>query len=114
MELASDLLASVLRQTRQPQAALAWLASAWPEIAGRTLSAHARPVHCAEVRLDLAVDGQPWQAEIERLAPALRERINGAWGAPLVREVKCISARQGSAAGEHDNNRNPFIRRRSF
>jgi predicted nucleic acid-binding Zn ribbon protein len=107
----------------RPEAAMAWLLSAWPAIVGKALAEHARPLRCQSGCLELAVDGKPWQRQLESMKREICARVNQAWGGKLVGEVKfaCSSDSVGprnSAPGparlslENDNEHIPFIRRR--
>ncbi len=113
MERAGEFLGKALRQLNRPEAAIAWLESAWPAIAGRALASHVRPVRCQSGCLELAADARPWQSQLEELRPELCSRINRAWGATLVRDVKFVAAKPAlRVPREADNNYTPFIRRR--
>ncbi|HXX17967.1 MAG TPA: DUF721 domain-containing protein [Candidatus Acidoferrum sp.] len=115
MERAGDLLGRALRRLDQPEAALAWLSSAWPSIVGRALAAHTRPVQCGTGCLELATDGKAWQQQLERVKRELCGRINQAWGTTLVRDVRFVTAKHGlkRPPREVDNEHTPFIRRRT-
>jgi len=114
MEKAGEFLGRVVRRMDRPEAALAWLVGAWPAIAGKALAAHTRPVRCEHGRLDLAADAKAWQQQIEPMQREIRDRINRAWGATLVREVKFVAAKRGprNISRDLDNDHTPFVRRR--
>jgi predicted nucleic acid-binding Zn ribbon protein len=112
MERVGEILSGALRRLRNPEAALAWLSGAWPLIVGKSLATHTRPVRCTAGCLQLTADGTAWQQQLEIMKHALCVRINRAWGASLVRELKFVPARP-IATREADNNHTPFIRRRS-
>jgi len=124
MERAGEFLGKVLRRLDRPEAAIAWLQSAWPAIVGKSLAAHTRPVRCERNCLELSVDAKAWQQQLETMRGELCNRINQAWGATLVREVKVTATRtflspDGSKRPgpqriprELDNEHTPFIRRR--
>jgi predicted nucleic acid-binding Zn ribbon protein len=115
MERAGDILGKALRQLDRPEAALAWLSSAWASIVGNAVAAHVRPVRCAAGCLDLAADGRAWQQQLMRMDRQIASRINQAWGATLVKEVKFSAAKPGPERLRHefDNEYLPFIRRRA-
>ncbi len=125
MERAGDFLGKVMRRFDRPEAAIAWLRSAWPNIAGKAVAAHTRPIRCHDSLLELATDGLPWQQQLESMRRELCDHINQAWGGNLVREVKftlSLNAGDGRIASkesarkipyELDNAHTPFIRRRS-
>lgn len=129
MEKAGDLLGRVARKMRRPEAPVAWLASCWPQIVGKTIAAHAHPVRCQAGCLEISADGKVWQNQLQDMSRNLRDQINRAWGGSLVRELKfttaakpptSISAASGSPGRpprrsvpyELDNDHTPFIRRR--
>lgn len=122
MNKASDILGRVARKMNRPEAALAWLSSSWPQIVGKTLAGHTRPLRCENGRLDVAADAKAWQKQLEHMTRDFCVRINQAWGSDLIREVKFVARKRNpdGAAGsapkripyELDNDHTPFIRRR--
>jgi predicted nucleic acid-binding Zn ribbon protein len=112
MERVGEILSGALRRLRSPEAALAWLSGAWPSIVGKSLAMHTRPVRCTGGCLELTADGTAWQQQLQIMEHELCLRINRAWGASLVRELKFVPARP-IATREADNNHTPFIRRRA-
>lgn len=75
---------------------------------------HARPLSCAGGCLQLTADGKVWQQQIESMQRELCNRVNQAWGAKLVHELKFVSANRGQHRPPRavDNDHTPFIRRR--
>lgn len=129
MERAADLLGRVARKLRRPEAPIAWLASSWPRIVGKTIATHAHPVRCQAGCLEISADGKVWQRQLQDMARDLGEQINHAWGGLLVREVRFTTAAKSSSdvsdasqsakrsprrsiPYELDNDHTPFIRRR--
>ena len=114
MQRAGEILSKVLRRLDRPEAAQAWLTSAWPAIVGESVAMHARPLNCVGGCLELAADGRAWQQQIEAMRSELLERVNQSWGATLVHELKFVSPNRGAARPSRavDNNYKPFIRRR--
>jgi predicted nucleic acid-binding Zn ribbon protein len=114
MERAGDFLGKVIRRFDRPEATLAWLAGAWPAIAGTALAAHTKPTRCDGGLLEVAADAKAWQQQIEGMKRELRDRVNRAWGGNLVRDVEFLAAKPGPkyASHETDNAHIPFIRRR--
>ncbi|HXW57574.1 MAG TPA: DUF721 domain-containing protein [Candidatus Cybelea sp.] len=133
MKKAGDLLGRVARKLNRPEAALAWLSSSWPQIVGKTLAGHTRPLHCEKGRLEIAADAK-WHHQIEHMTRDFCVRINEAWGGTLIREIKFTATKRGVASAEHgrahrggannhretrparlpyelDNEHTPFIRR---
>lgn len=114
MEPVVEILGKALRRLDHPNAALAWLSSAWPSIVGKSLAAHTQPVRCNGGRLELAADAKAWQHQLEDMQRELCARVNQAWGGKLVREVKFVAARPAPKPPRHeaDNEHTPFVRRR--
>jgi hypothetical protein len=114
MERAGEFLGHVVRRLKQPDAAFAWLASAWPSVAGPALAAHTRPLRCDGACLELEADGRAWQRQLETMQRELCGRINQAWGGTLIREVKFVVTKPGPQGIRHeiDNEYRPFIRHR--
>jgi predicted nucleic acid-binding Zn ribbon protein len=98
MDKAGDLLGRVARKIKHPEAPLIWLSSSWPQIVGKTLAAHTRPLRCQGGRLEIGADAKPWQKQLEHMARDFCERINHAWGSTLIREVKFVARTRPSAA----------------
>jgi predicted nucleic acid-binding Zn ribbon protein len=73
---------------------------------------HAQPVRVADGCLDLAGDGGAWQRQLQAMKQELCGRINRAWGAKLVDEVRFV-ARGPRPSREADSQHTPFIRRRA-
>jgi predicted nucleic acid-binding Zn ribbon protein len=113
MERVGELLGRVARRLNRPEASLAWLAGAWPQIVGQALAAHTRPIRCREGLLEVTADGKLWQNQLEEMKDELRLRINQAFGGKLVREVKLAAERSAGPGLSHemDNEHVPFIRR---
>jgi len=112
MERAGKFLGRALRGLDKPEAALAWLDSAWPRVVGKILAAHTKPVRCEAGRLEIVADGKAWQKQLESMKKEFCERVNQAWGGDLVREVKFISKPGPKRSRELDNEHTPFIRSR--
>jgi predicted nucleic acid-binding Zn ribbon protein len=137
MKKASDLLGRVARKLNRPEAGLAWLSSSWPQIVGKTLADHTRPLQCENGRLEIYADAKAWQKQLDHMTRDFCARINEAWGSSLIREVKFVVTKpsavtlDGSYGAdksgavksqlgprpkrlpyELDNDHTPFIRRR--
>lgn len=113
MERAGTFLGRAVRRLDRPEAALAWLRAAWPELVGAALAAHARPVRCAKSCLEIAADGKRWEKQLETMTGEFCERINRAWGAELVKEIQFVEAPGvEKPAREEDLRHTPFVRRR--
>jgi predicted nucleic acid-binding Zn ribbon protein len=122
MERAGRLLGGALRRLRRPEAGIAWLASAWPEIVGENLAAHTRPVRCESGYLEITADAQEWATHLRGMQREFCAHINCEWGGDLVRDIAFVSPQRATeAAGatasrrlprELDNHHTPFLRRR--
>jgi predicted nucleic acid-binding Zn ribbon protein len=113
MDKACNLLGGMLRQLRRPEAAVAWLSGVWPQVVGRTIAAHTRPVRCAAGCLEIAADGKPWRIQLETMSNEFCAQVNRNWGGTLVREIKFVDAhRPRHISHEFDNDHTPFVRRR--
>jgi predicted nucleic acid-binding Zn ribbon protein len=125
MDKAADILGRVARKLNRPEAALAWLSSSWPQIVGKTLAGHTRPLRCQNGHLDIAADAKAWQKQLEHMTSDFCTRINEAWGSKLIREVKFVALKRIPVAPDRsaarapkripyelDNDHTPFIRRR--
>ena len=111
MERISETLGKAVRRLDRPEATLAWIESAWPQIVGPSLAAHTRPIRCLDGHLEIAADARAWANEVEALAGQLCARINKAWGGQLVRQVKSLVPQQPEQPKDTDNRHTPFIRR---
>lgn len=62
--------------------------SAWPEIVGPAVAAHAEPTSLREGVLRVRADSPAWATEIGYLVEEIRSRVNAATGRALVSEVR--------------------------
>jgi hypothetical protein len=62
--------------------------------------------------LHIAVSGKQWRVELEGVADEFRARVNQAWGATVVREIRFSDDRKGHPRIRHefDNDHTPFVR----
>lgn len=120
MERAGRFLGSALRRLKRPEAGIAWLTSAWPEIVGETLAAHVRPATFESGHLEIIADGKEWANQLRSMEREFCAQINCAWGGDLVHDVIVVDSPaqpQGAAIAQRlprelDNHHTPFIRRR--
>jgi predicted nucleic acid-binding Zn ribbon protein len=112
MERAGTFLGRAVRKMARPEATLAWLQGAWPEIVGAALAAHAKPLRCAGKCLEIVADGKRWERQLETMTREFCERINRAWGSELVDKIRFVEAPGvQKAPHEADIRHTPFIRR---
>jgi hypothetical protein len=115
MEKASEILSAAMRQMRQPEATIAWLAGTWASIVGDQIAAHTRPVALTGGLLEIRTSGTDWQKQLEGMASEFRDKINRAWGGRLVHELCFATAMPsaGTVSKEEDNQHTPFVRKRT-
>ncbi|MFY9528653.1 MAG: DUF721 domain-containing protein [Candidatus Acidiferrales bacterium] len=112
MEKTAEILAKVVRKMGQPQAAQAWLASAWPRIVGEQLAARTRPVRCSGGVLEVLADGKDWSNQLDEMKGEFCRKINNSWGMKLVSEIRFVQLKPGPKWVPHevDNEHTPFVR----
>jgi predicted nucleic acid-binding Zn ribbon protein len=64
------------------------LAPLWPQVAGKPMARHSRPVAFEDGLLTLECDCLAWSAEMRCISDDIRARINRYLGAPAVRRLK--------------------------
>lgn len=64
------------------------LAPLWPQVAGKPMARHSRPVVFDDGTLMLECDCKAWSAEMRRMSDDIRVQINRYLGTPAVRELK--------------------------
>ena len=81
--------------------------SAWREIVGPAVAAHAEPTSLREGVLRVRADSPAWATEIGYLVEEIRSRVNAATGRPLVSEVRVWTGPRprGTAPAEGDPSR---------
>jgi predicted nucleic acid-binding Zn ribbon protein len=78
-----------LSATLAPQTTLARVQRAWPEVAGETLAAAARPTAERDGLLTLTCEAAVWAQELDMMAPELIVRLNAALGREEIGELRC-------------------------
>jgi predicted nucleic acid-binding Zn ribbon protein len=122
MQRASRVLGSALRRLRRPEAGIAWLSATWPQVVGKTLASHTRPVRCESGHLEITADGKEWARQLQSMEREFCAQINCAWGGDLVRDLTLVEPHREPGAAEPsgrshqsralDNQHTPFVRRR--
>jgi hypothetical protein len=74
------------------------LHAVWARIVGDAVAAHARPVRLREKHLLILASDRTWKAQLERLSPDIRARINRVFGEELVHAIEYrVERRRGTA-----------------
>lgn len=71
-----------LGHSTAPPTLLARVQAAWPDAVGAAIAAEAQPVAERGGTLTIACRSATWASELELLAPAILEKLNGALGDP--------------------------------
>lgn len=64
------------------------LAPLWPQVAGKPMARHSRPVAFEEGTLTLESDSTAWATEMRRMADEIRAQINRYFGVRTVHRLK--------------------------
>jgi len=64
------------------------LAPLWPQVAGKPMARHSKPVAFEEGTLTLESDCASWSTEMRRMESEIRAQINQYLGVPMVRKLK--------------------------
>ena len=64
------------------------LAPLWPQVAGKPMARHSRPVDFEDGMLTLECDCKAWSAEMRRMADDILAQINRYLGLTAVRKLK--------------------------
>lgn len=64
------------------------LAPLWPQVAGKPMARHSRPVAFEDGVLTLESDCTAWSAELRRISGDIMAQINRYLGVPAVRRLK--------------------------
>jgi hypothetical protein len=81
----------VLRDDLAPATLLADVQRAWPEAVGPAVAAEARPVAERAHVVTISCSGSVWAQELDLMAPAIIERLNGALRAGEITRLRCIA-----------------------
>jgi len=90
MEEISKILPLILRSQvrRDNPHVVEILAPLWPQVAGKPMARHSKPVSFVEGTLTLESDCTAWSAEMRRIADDIRTQINRYLGTTTVRRLK--------------------------
>lgn len=78
---------------------------AWEEVAGASLSAHARPLRLHRGRLELAVPSGIWRTQLSFSKRQLVERLNRHLGKALVQDLIFVNRPEDSGRGRRESQR---------
>lgn len=84
----ADALAE-LTATLAPASTLGRVQELWPALVGPTIAAAARPTAEHDGLLTVVCEAAVWAQELDLMAADIIERVNGALGAPAIRELRC-------------------------
>ena len=73
-----------------PETLLARVQALWSGVAGPAIAAEATPIGEREGTVTVGCASAVWAQELDLLGPDLRERLNGALGAPAVRRLRFV------------------------
>jgi predicted nucleic acid-binding Zn ribbon protein len=81
----------VLRDDLAPATLLADVQRAWPEAVGPAVATQARPVAERGRVVTISCSGSVWAQELDLMAPAIIERLNGGLRAGEVTRLRCVA-----------------------
>lgn len=64
------------------------LAPLWPEVAGKPMARHSKPVAFEQGVLTLESDCNSWSTEMRRMENEIRTQVNQYLGVPMVRKLE--------------------------
>jgi predicted nucleic acid-binding Zn ribbon protein len=89
---------SALVEGLAPASGLAALQRVWRDAVGEVIAAQAHPAAEREGVVTVTCSSSVWAQELTLMAPDLTERLNGALGAEIVRELRFRAAPAGDWA----------------
>ena len=88
MESLSTFLPGFLRRIASDNGiALIFLQELWPQIVGKEMAAHSRPLSLGKKTLLISVPSEVWQNELTELTSTLLGNINNYWQLSLVERI---------------------------
>ncbi len=88
MESLSKFLPGFLRRIASDNGiALIFLQELWPQIVGKEMAAHSRPLSLGKKTLLISVPSEVWQNELTELTSTLLGNINNYWQLSLVERI---------------------------
>ncbi len=81
-----------IRDQLAPDTLLAEVQRNWPEAVGGSIAAEARPTSERAGVLTISCSASVWAQELDLMAPAILERLNGSLRRGRIQRLKCITA----------------------
>jgi predicted nucleic acid-binding Zn ribbon protein len=82
-----------IRDQLAPDTLLAEVQRNWPQVVGGSIAAEARPTSERAGVLTISCSASVWAQELDLMAPAILERLNGSLRRGRIQRLKCITAR---------------------
>ena len=80
-----------LRDDLAPQTLLATVQRAWPQAVGAAIADEAQPTGERAGVVTVSCSASVWAHELDLMAPAIIERLNGLLGGPRVARLRCVA-----------------------
>ena len=80
-----------IRDELAPQTLLAEVQRVWPEAVGAAIAAEAEPSSERGGVLTISCSGSVWAQELDLMAPAILERLNGLLRSGRVTRLRCVT-----------------------
>jgi predicted nucleic acid-binding Zn ribbon protein len=74
-----------------PETALADAQRAWPDAVGPAIAAEAKPIAERGGVLTISCSASVWAQELELMAPAILERLNGRMRGAAITRLRCVA-----------------------
>ena len=81
-----------IRDQLAPDTLLAEVQRGWPEAVGESIAAEAQPTFERAGVLTISCSASVWAQELDLMAPAILERLNGPLRRGRIQRLKCITA----------------------
>ena len=80
-----------IRVQLEPQTVLAEVQSTWREAVGQAIAAEAQPSAERSGVLTVSCSASVWAHELDLMAPAIIERLNGLLAEPRISRLRCVA-----------------------
>jgi len=81
-----------IRDRLAPDTLLAEVQRSWPRAVGESIATEARPTSERAGVLTISCSASVWAQELDLMAPAILERLNGSLSRGRIQRLKCITA----------------------